>query len=38
LREVGGGEVVRSGKFWGRVRAEKSLGRGRGSVCGSSPK
>jgi hypothetical protein len=35
---VGGGEVGRRGKFWGREGAEKSLGRGTGCGFGSSPK
>jgi len=38
VREVGGGEVGRRGKFWGREGAKKSLGRGRGCVFGSSTK
>jgi hypothetical protein len=38
-REVGRrGEVGRREKFWGKKGAEKSMGRGRGCVFGSSPK
>ncbi len=34
----GGEEVSKRGKFWAKNGAEKSLGRGRGCVFGSSPK
>jgi len=33
-----GGEVGRRGKFWGIKGVEKSLGKGRGWVFGSSAK
>jgi len=38
VREVGGGRYVGRENFGAEKGAEKSLGRGRGCVFGSSPK